>query len=61
MQMLDNDKPAAPNALEGSMRDVMAVAASLLPANPVHSDVGWWAGLQRQLRSARAHSLEKDA
>lgn len=47
--------------IEGRMRDVMAVAASLLPANPVHSDVGWWTGLQRQIRSLRMHTPEKDA
>jgi len=47
--------------LEGCMRDVMAVAASLVPANPVQSDAGWWTGLQRHIRSARAHSPEKDA
>ncbi|GAB3478325.1 class I SAM-dependent methyltransferase [Polaromonas eurypsychrophila] len=47
--------------LEGRMRDVMAVAASLLPANPSHSDTGWWTGLQRQIRSLRTHTPEKDA
>ncbi len=47
--------------LEGRMRDVMAVAASLLPANPLHSDAGWWSGLQRQIRALRAHTPEKDA
>lgn len=47
--------------LEGRMRDVMAVAISLLPASPVHIDAGWWTTLQRQIRSLRAHTLEKDA
>ena len=47
--------------LEGRMRDVMAVAAGLLPATPVHSDAGWWGGLQRQMRALRAHTPEKDA
>ncbi len=47
--------------IEGRMRDVMAVAASLLPAAPVHSDAGWWSGLQRQMRALRAHTPEKDA
>jgi cyclopropane-fatty-acyl-phospholipid synthase len=47
--------------IEGRMRDVMAVAASLLPANPVHSDTGWWAGLQSQMRSLRMHTPERDA
>jgi cyclopropane-fatty-acyl-phospholipid synthase len=47
--------------LEGRMRDVMAVAAGLLPATPVQSDAGWWGGLQRQMRALRAHTPEKDA
>ncbi|WP_174575504.1 class I SAM-dependent methyltransferase [Polaromonas sp. A23] len=47
--------------LEGRMRDVMAVAASLLPANPLHTDQGWWTALQRQIRALRAHTPEKDA
>jgi cyclopropane-fatty-acyl-phospholipid synthase len=47
--------------LEGRMRDVMAVAAGLLPANPVHIDAGWWTALQRQIRALRAHTPEKDA
>ena len=47
--------------IEGRMRDVMAVAAGLLPATPVHSDAGWWGGLQRQMRALRAHTPEKDA
>lgn len=47
--------------LEGRMCDVMAVAAALLPGNPVRSDVGWWTGLQRQMRALRAHTPEKDA
>jgi cyclopropane-fatty-acyl-phospholipid synthase len=41
---------------EGRMRDVMAVAAGLLAANPVHSDAGWWGGLQRQMRALRLHT-----
>lgn len=47
--------------LEGRMRDVMAVAVSLLPDNPVHIDAGWWTTLQRHIRSLRAHTPEKDA
>ena len=47
--------------IEGRMRDVMAVAASLLPANPAHRDTGWWTGLQSQMRALRAHTPEKDA
>jgi cyclopropane-fatty-acyl-phospholipid synthase len=47
--------------LEGRMRDVMAVAVSLLPANPVHIDAGWWTTLQRHIRALRAHTPERDA
>ena len=47
--------------LEGRMRDVMAVAAGLLPANPVATGAGWWNNLQHQFRSFRTHSPEKDA
>ncbi len=47
--------------LEGRMRDVMAVAVSLLPDNPVHIDAGWWTTLQRHIRALRAHTPERDA
>ncbi len=47
--------------LEGRMRDVMAVAAHLLPGSPLHSDTGWWPSLQRHIRALRAHTPEKDA
>ena len=47
--------------LEGRMRDVMAVAAGLLPANPVATGAGWWNGLQHHIHSFRTHSPKKDA
>lgn len=47
--------------LEGRMRDVMAVAAGLLPDNPVATSASGWSHLLRQIRSLRAHSPEKDA
>jgi cyclopropane-fatty-acyl-phospholipid synthase len=47
--------------LEGRMRDLMAVAARLLPGNPVHSNSGWWTHVLRRARSIASHSLEKDA
>jgi cyclopropane-fatty-acyl-phospholipid synthase len=47
--------------IEGAMRDVMAVAAGLLPGNPVSSENHWWKNLLRRARSAAAHSLERDA
>lgn len=47
--------------IEGAMRDVMAVAAGLLPGNPVSTQSAWWRGLLRRARSAAAHSLDRDA
>ena len=47
--------------LEGRMRDVMAVAAGLLLANPVATGAGWWNGLQHHIHSFRTHSPKKDA
>ena len=45
----------------GQMRDVMAVAAELLPGDPVDSDTRWWGALSRRARSLLAHSPGKDA
>jgi cyclopropane-fatty-acyl-phospholipid synthase len=47
--------------LEGRMRDLMAVAARLLPGNPVASDTGWWTQVLRRARSLAHHSPQKDA
>ncbi|MFI5446713.1 class I SAM-dependent methyltransferase [Polaromonas sp. UC242_47] len=47
--------------LEGRMRDVMAVAAGLLPDNPVATSASGWSHLLRQIRSLRPDSPEKDA
>ena len=47
--------------LEGRMRDLMAVAARLLPGNPVSSDTGWWTQMVRRAKSVAAHSPQKDA
>jgi len=47
--------------IEGAMRDVMAVAAKLLPASPVPESCAWWTRLWRRARSAAQHSLERDA
>ena len=46
--------------IDGRMRDVMAVAASLLPGHPVATNTQWWRRLLRRARSAAAHSLERD-
>ncbi len=47
--------------LEGSMRDLMTAAASLLPGNPVAVDTRWWMGILRRAKSLASHTLEKDA
>src|SRR5829696_2321257 len=47
--------------LEGRMRDLMAVAARLLPGTPVNSDTAWWTQVLRRARSIAHHSPHKDA
>ncbi|MGE0332618.1 MAG: class I SAM-dependent methyltransferase [Ramlibacter sp.] len=47
--------------LEGRMRDLMAVAARLLPGNPAGGNTGWWAHLLHRARSLAAHSPRRDA
>ncbi len=47
--------------LEGRMRELMAVAANLLPSTPASSEARWWSQLMRRARSAAAHSHERDA
>lgn len=46
---------------EGSMRDIMATASGLLPADPSQSETGWWKTLRRYLHSVAAHSQARDA
>lgn len=47
--------------VEGRMRDVMAVAASLLQADPVRGTSRWWVHAMARMRSMAAHSLVRDA
>jgi cyclopropane-fatty-acyl-phospholipid synthase len=47
--------------LEGRMRDLMTVAARLLPGAPVSSDTGWWTQVLRRAKSIASHSPQKDA
>jgi len=48
--------------IEGSMRDVMAAAAQLLPASPLEgARVGWLQGLARKMISVSRHTIERDA
>jgi len=48
--------------VQGSMRDIMAVAASILPGSPVDAArQGWLTGLISRVMSEWRHSIEKDA
>ena len=47
--------------LEGRMRDLMAVAARLLPGAPVNSNTSWWTQMLRRAKSLASHSPLKDA
>ena len=49
--------------MQGPMREVMAVAAGLLPGSPAAggSNTGWWTSIMRRARSLAAHSPHKDA
>jgi len=48
--------------VEGSMRDLMALAAALLPGSPVEAARGgWYTDLVRRLLSVWRHSIERDA
>jgi cyclopropane-fatty-acyl-phospholipid synthase len=47
--------------LEGRMRDLMAVAARLLPGAPVSSDTDWWTQMLRRAKSLASHTPHRDA
>ena len=47
--------------IEGTMRDVMAAAAGLLPGSPVQSDSSWWTHVLRRAKSLASHTPGKDA
>ena len=47
--------------LEGRMRDLMAVAARLVPGSPVHGNSSWFTPLARRVRSLARHSPQQDA
>lgn len=47
--------------LQGSMRDLMAAAADMLPGSPVASDTSWWTQMLRRAKSLAAHTPQKDA
>ena len=47
--------------LEGRMRDLMAVAARLVPGSPVESNSSWFTHIVRRAHSLALHSPGKDA
>lgn len=47
--------------IDGTMRDVMDIAARLLPTSPVPSHTAWWKRIARRAHSAARHSIERDA
>jgi cyclopropane-fatty-acyl-phospholipid synthase len=48
--------------IDGSMRDVMAVAAQMVPSDPTASGgSSWWRALLRSAKSVGHHSVEADA
>ncbi len=47
--------------LEGCMRDLMDVAAGLLPGSPVEGGAAWWSKVLRRARSLSHHTQGKDA
>lgn len=47
--------------LQGSMRDVMVVASSLLHTDPVRGNASWWSQTMARARSMALHTLERDA
>src|SRR3569623_1790904 len=47
--------------LEGHLRDVMQIAAQLLPGSPVGTDTSWWTQMLRRAKSLAHHTQQKDA
>lgn len=47
--------------IDGSMRDAMAAAAALVPADPVAARSTWWSRMLARSRSAALHTLTKDS
>jgi cyclopropane-fatty-acyl-phospholipid synthase len=47
--------------IDGSVRELMTVAASVLPGNPAHIDMPWWSRVVRSARSRVAHTKARDA
>lgn len=47
--------------LQGQMRDLMAVAARLLPGAPVCGDSRWWNLVRQRAKSLASHTPQRDA
>jgi len=48
--------------VRGSMRDIMAAAASILPGSPIEAArMGWLTGVISRVMSVWRHSIERDA
>ena len=47
--------------IEGTMRDLMAAAAGMLPGSPVASDTSWWTQMLRRAKSIASHTPQRDA
>jgi len=47
--------------VQGRMREVMQIAAQLLPGSPVGSDTGWWTQMLRRAKSLAQHTPLRDA
>jgi cyclopropane-fatty-acyl-phospholipid synthase len=47
--------------LDGSVRELMTMAASVLPGNPAQSHMPWWGNMLRRAKSLAAHTLVRDA
>ncbi len=47
--------------LQGSMRNIMLAARSLLQADPLRGNASWWSQTMARARSMALHTLERDA
>jgi cyclopropane-fatty-acyl-phospholipid synthase len=47
--------------LDGSLRELMAVAAAVLPGSPTQSQSHWWTTVFQRTKSLAAHSRARDA
>lgn len=48
-------------SIEGTMRELMALAAALVPGKPIESNSGWWTRLLHNAKSRGTHTQRRDA